>query len=108
RRRSTLPKRQWATPPAMPVATFARLTVLDTAVGVSPATSRIVDDVGPNPMPSAPSTSEATNPASATSTRASIANKTYWIGEEDAARPAADAGRPATRVSARLPAGRVV
>lgn len=63
-----LPNRQWATPPEMPQATLARLTVVDTAAGARPAPSRIVDEVGPKPIPRAPSINEATNPASATST----------------------------------------
>ena len=47
-----------------PVATLARLTVVDAAAGDSPAPRRMVEEVGPKPMPKAPSTSEATNPAS--------------------------------------------
>src|SRR5437762_11617091 len=63
---STLPIFQWAAPPATPVATLARLTVADTALGERPALSRIVELVGPNPMPSTPSIIVAVNPARAT------------------------------------------
>ena len=72
-----MPKRQWAAPLAVPVTTLARLTVVDTAAGVSPVASRIDDEVGPNPIPSAPSTNEAVNPASATSTRVPITIYSY-------------------------------
>ena len=41
-------------------------SVVDTPAGDSPVLSRMLDDVGPKPMPSAPSTSEAANPARAT------------------------------------------
>jgi hypothetical protein len=61
-----LRNRQWDTPAARPVATFARLTVVDTAAGESPVPNRMLDEVGPKPMPRAPSTNEAQKPASAT------------------------------------------
>jgi hypothetical protein len=65
-RRSTLPKCQWEAPLTIPVATLARLTVADTAAGLRPDESKMLDDVGPNPIPSAPSTNDAANPAIAT------------------------------------------
>ena len=61
-----LPKRQCATPATSPVATLARFTVVDTAAGDRPVLSRMLDDVGPKPMPSAPSTIAAVKPARAT------------------------------------------
>ena len=51
---------------ASPVATLARFTTVDAAAGDRPVPRRIVDEVGPKPMPRAPSTMEAQNPASAT------------------------------------------
>ena len=65
--RSMLFSRQCDTPAARPLATFARLTVADTAAGLIPALSRMLDDVGPKPMPSAPSTMDAKKPANAIS-----------------------------------------
>jgi hypothetical protein len=47
----------------MPVATFDRFTVADVVIGLMPLASRTLDDVGPKPMPSAPSTSDAAKPA---------------------------------------------
>ena len=61
-----LRNRQWETAAAMPVATLARLTVVDTPAGDSPVLRRMLDEVGPKPMPSAPSTRDAANPARAT------------------------------------------
>ena len=72
-----LRNRQCETPAARPVATLARLTVVDTAAGGRPVASRMDDEVGPKPIPSAPSTSEAAKPASATSTNSSIHTKSY-------------------------------
>ena len=66
----------------MPVATFAMLTVADTAVGLTPDDSRMLDEVGPKPMPSAPSTNAAANPAMPTTTRSfMLVNPTHlvWI-----------------------------
>lgn len=63
RPRSTLPKRQCERADARPVTTLARLTVVDAAAGDSPAPSRMLEAVGPNPMPRAPSTRQARNPA---------------------------------------------
>ncbi len=68
-----LPNRQCDTPPTTPVATLAMLTVADTAAGLSPEDSRMLDDVGPKPMPSAPSTNDAAKPARATSRMSFIA-----------------------------------
>src|SRR5262245_56710425 len=68
---------QWAIAADNPVATLAMFTVVDTAVGVMPVPSRIVDDVGPKPLPSAPSTSEATKPAKATSRYSDIGARRY-------------------------------
>ena len=39
------------------------VTVADTLTGERPDDKRMLDEVGPNPMPRAPSTSEAQNPA---------------------------------------------
>ena len=71
-RRSMFLKRQCDTPAATPVATLARLMLADAAAGLTPALSRMLDDVGPNPMPSAPSTIEATKPPAATTSRFGI------------------------------------
>src|SRR5687768_11996894 len=65
-------KRQWEMAAATPVATLAKFTVVDTAAGDNPVPRRIVDEVGPRPIPSEPSTSDATNPARATSSRSDI------------------------------------
>ena len=69
---SMLRNRQWEMAEAMPVATLAMLTVLETDAGLRPAPSRMLELVGPKPMPSAPSTSEAQNPARATSKSSSM------------------------------------
>ncbi len=63
-----LRKRQCEIAAAMPVATLARFTVVDTPAGDRPVLSRMLDEVGPKPIPSAPSTSDAANPAIATMT----------------------------------------
>ncbi len=74
RRRSMLPKRQWARAADNPVATLARFTVVDTAAGERPVAKRMLEDVGPNPIPRAPSTNDARNPATATMTSSVIPN----------------------------------
>ena len=58
-----------------PVAILARLTVVDTVAGERPWLSRMLVDVGPNPMPSAPSTIEAQKPAIATTTMSSTGHR---------------------------------
>lgn len=67
--RSVLRKRRCENPDAKPVATFTKFTVLQTAAGCRPAVSRMLDDVGPNPMPRAPSTNEAAKPPNPTRRR---------------------------------------
>jgi hypothetical protein len=64
---------QCETPDARPEATLARFTVVDTALGGRPMLRSTVEDVGPNPMPSAPSTMAAMKPARPTSRSSSIA-----------------------------------
>ena len=71
-RRSMLPKRQWAAAALSPVATLARFTVVDTAADDMPVPSRMLADVGPKPMPSAPSTRDAAKPARNTISRSFI------------------------------------
>src|ERR687897_384285 len=72
-----LRNRQWEMAAAMPVATLAMLTVPETDAGLRPAPSRMLELVGPKPIPSAPSTSEAQNPARATSKSSSIDNRLH-------------------------------
>ena len=60
---STLPNRQCEAPPTTPVTTLAMFTVADTPTGLTPDDSRMLDDVGPKPIPSDPSTKAAANPA---------------------------------------------
>ena len=77
-----LPKRQWARAADNPVATLARFTVVDTAAGERPVAKRMLEDVGPNPIPRAPSTNDARNPATATMTSSVIPNRIYrncWL-----------------------------
>ncbi len=69
RRWSMLRNRQWEIDDATPVATLARLTVVETDAGGSPTPSRMLELVGPKPMPRAPSTSDAQKPARATKAR---------------------------------------
>src|ERR671919_74777 len=69
-----LRNRQWEMAAAMPVATLATLTVPETVAGLRPTPSRMLELVGPKPIPSAPSTSEAQNPAMATSKSSCIDN----------------------------------
>ena len=64
-----------------------------------PVLSRMLDDVGPKPMPSAPSTSDATKPASATSTSSPGVHSTNPIEQVDK-RPAPELG-PERAVTAR-------
>src|SRR5688572_32913104 len=63
RPRSMLRNRQCDTAATTPVTTFARLTVVDTAAGARPLPSRMLELVGPKPIPRAPSTSVAAKPA---------------------------------------------
>ena len=63
------PKRQCETPAASPVKTLAMFTLADAAAGLTPVLSRMLDDVGPNPIPSAPSTMDAKKPARPTRSR---------------------------------------
>ena len=72
-----LRSRQCDTPATTPVTTLARLTEVDTAPGLMPVLSKRLDDVGPKPMPSTPSTIAAKKPASATTTRSPIERKSY-------------------------------
>src|SRR5918994_1481040 len=74
-----LRNRQWEMAAAMPVATLAMLTVPDTEAGLGPAPSKMLELVGPKPIPSAPSTSEAQNPARATSKSSSIDNCSHRL-----------------------------
>ena len=67
-RQSTLPNRQWAVPLASVVPSSAMWTEAEATAGVSPTLSSSVVEVTPYPMPSAPSTSWATNPMSPTIT----------------------------------------
>ena len=84
---SMLRKRQCEIAAAIPVATFARFTVVDTPAGDSPVLSRMLDEVGPKPIPSAPSTSDAANPATATMTSSSaLTGEAYRAGEVSPAR----------------------
>src|SRR5688572_7038324 len=76
-----LRNRQWEMAATMPVATLARLTVPETAAGLRPAPSKMLELVGPKPIPSAPSTSEAQKPARATSKSTSIDNFSYRLIE---------------------------
>src|SRR3712207_4925091 len=69
--------RQWEMAAAMPVTTLAMLTVPETVAGLRPAPSNMLELVGPKPIPSAPSTSEAQNPARATSNSSSIDGFSY-------------------------------
>ena len=85
-----LPKRQWAPAALSPVATLARLTMVDTAAGENPWDRRMLDDVGPNPMPRAPSTIDARNPANPTMNRSPI--PTDLIGIVDYGVKGADPG----------------
>jgi hypothetical protein len=64
--------RQCDKPAASPPATVARLTVGDVAAGERPVLNKMLDDVGPNPMPRAPSTIAAKNPASPTTNHSGI------------------------------------
>ena len=99
---------QCDTPAEIPVNTLAMLTVAEAAAGLSPLLSRIVDQVGPKPMPSAPSTMDAANPASATMTRSFIG----WLrpfrlsGPQCDLRPAAEMRRSRIRPPPQ-PLGRV-
>src|SRR5688572_12585954 len=61
----------------MPVATLARFTVVETAAGERPVLRRIVELVGPKPMPRAPSTMAAQKPASPISSRSPISDQVY-------------------------------
>jgi hypothetical protein len=48
------------------------LTVVETAAGESPDPKRMLEEAGPKPMPRAPSTNDATNPAMKTISNSSI------------------------------------
>lgn len=67
----------------MPVTTLAMLTVVETDAGASPLLRRMLELVGPNPMPRAPSTSEAQNPARAIITSSSIPDQLYLLYRKD-------------------------
>ena len=69
------PNRQWETAALMPVATFTRLTVTEMPAGESPVPRRMLEEVGPKPMPRAPSTNDAANPARKTISSSLIPTK---------------------------------
>src|SRR5690606_10302667 len=70
--RSTLPKRQWATPEIKVVTTSPACTEAETLAGARPIVKSIVVEVTPYPMPSAPSINCAIKPARARISRLTI------------------------------------